>query len=293
MELEVSWLDDSMEPISEWPEAEDMASTQCIATAGCAMCFIIFSPMLHLRCLTLLSIVLNAIPQIQVGAEMVTEVTSRLLHFLVGTALSTTAATVVYNTLSSMMCATPALLITFAPLISVMLASLVGIVPFALISGTVRLIVYIMALVKIRTSLLLGASLAITSGGGHRWSGCTPLVDLDCGCLQISLDSVKCRGFRELVEFVHGNNNIGARCLEHLLVVAHVKSIDQIMVDIALATSASISRIFFSILQVDSLSPTIGISFLPSNPLLIGLPVARGLVIANGEDGASEARWKG
>jgi hypothetical protein len=26
---------------------------------------------------------------------------------------------------------------------------------------------------------------------------------------------------------------------------------------------------------------------------LIGLPVARGLIIANGQDGASEARWKG
>jgi hypothetical protein len=37
----------------------------------------------------------------------------------------------------------------------------------------------------------------------------------------------------------------------------------------------------------------IGISFLPSNPFLIGLPVVRGLVIANGEDGASEAGWKG
>jgi hypothetical protein len=37
----------------------------------------------------------------------------------------------------------------------------------------------------------------------------------------------------------------------------------------------------------------IGVSFLQSNPLLIGLPITRGLVIANGEDGASEARWKG
>jgi hypothetical protein len=41
-----------------------MASMRCIATTGCAMCFIIVSPVLHIRCMTLLSIVLNAIPQI-------------------------------------------------------------------------------------------------------------------------------------------------------------------------------------------------------------------------------------
>jgi hypothetical protein len=52
----------------------------------------------------------------------------------------------------------------FAPLIGVMLAS---IAPFVLISGMVRLIVNIVALVKIRTSLLLGASLAMTPGGGY------------------------------------------------------------------------------------------------------------------------------
>jgi hypothetical protein len=122
---------------------------------------------------------------------------------------------------------------------------------------------------------------------------CTPLVDLDYGHLQISLDSVKCRGFWELVEFVHGDNNVGARCLENLLVVTHVESVNQIAVDIALATHGCISCIFFSILQVDSPSPTIGVSFLPSSPLLIGFPVARGLVVTNGEDGASEAGWKG
>jgi hypothetical protein len=192
MELEVSWLDDSMEPISEWSEAKDMASTRCIAAARCAMCFIVFPPTLHLRCMTLFSIVFYAITQIQIGTEMVIEVTSRLLYFLVGTALSTATTTTVCNTLSSMTCSTPALLITFALLIGVMLTSLVGIVPSALISGTMRLIVYVVALVKIRTSLLPGASLAMTSGGGHRWSRCTPLVDLDCGRLQISLDSVKC-----------------------------------------------------------------------------------------------------
>jgi hypothetical protein len=41
-----------------------MADTWCIATGGCTMCFIIFPPVLHLRCMTLLSIVLDAIPQI-------------------------------------------------------------------------------------------------------------------------------------------------------------------------------------------------------------------------------------
>jgi hypothetical protein len=156
---------------------------------------------------------------------MVIEVTSRLLHFLVGTALSTTTATVVCDTLSSMMCATSTLLMTFAPLVNIKLASLVGIAPFALVSGMVRLLVYIVALVKIRTSSLTGASLEVTSGGGCRKSGCTPLVDLDCGCLQISLDSIKCRRFRELVEFVHGNSDVGAWCLENLLVVAYVESI--------------------------------------------------------------------
>jgi hypothetical protein len=236
----------------------------------------------------LLSIVLNAIPQIQVGAEMVMEVTSRLLHFLVDTALSTTTTTVVCNTLSSMTCAMPALLITFAPLIGVMLILLVGIAPSALILGMVRLIVYVMSLVKIGTS-----SLAVTSGGGRRWSGCTPVVDLDCGRLQNSHDNVKCRGFRKFVPFVHGNDNVGAQCLKHLLVVVHVESVGQITTDIALATRAYISRIFFSILWVDSLSPMIGVSFLVSNPLLIGLPIARGLIVANGEDGASKAEWKG
>jgi hypothetical protein len=63
MELEISWLDDGTEPISEW-EAGDMVSTWCVATAGCAMCFIIFLPTLHLRCMSLLSIVLDAISKI-------------------------------------------------------------------------------------------------------------------------------------------------------------------------------------------------------------------------------------
>jgi hypothetical protein len=92
MELEISWPNNGMEPVSEWPKAEDIASVWCVATAGCAMCFIIFPPALHLRCMLLLSVILDAIPQIQVGAEMITEVTSRLLHFLVSTALSTTTA---------------------------------------------------------------------------------------------------------------------------------------------------------------------------------------------------------
>jgi hypothetical protein len=64
------------------------------------------------------------------------------------------------------------------------------------------------------------------------------------------------------------------------------------MADIALATRACISRIPFGILQVDSPSPMVDVSFLPSDPLLIGLPVTRGLIIANGEYDASEARWK-
>jgi hypothetical protein len=117
VELEISWPNDGTELISEWPEAGDMAGTRCIAMTGYAMCFIIFPHALHLRCMSLLSIVLNAIPQIQVGTEMVMEVASRLLHFLVGTALSTTTATMICSTLSSMTCAMPTLLVTFAPLI--------------------------------------------------------------------------------------------------------------------------------------------------------------------------------
>lgn len=78
-----------------------------------------------------------------------------------------------------------------------------------------------------------------------------------------------------------------------MLVVAHVESVGQIAADIAVATRACVSHIFFTIFQVDSPSPTIGVSFLPSNPLLIDLPVARGIVIANGEDGTSEDESKG
>jgi hypothetical protein len=154
----------------------------------------------------------------------------------------------------------------------------------------VRLIVNVMALVKIRTSSLPGASLAMTPDGGCQWSRCTPLVDLDCGRLQISLDSIKHQGFWELVEFVRGDGNVGARCLKNLLVVAQVESVSQIAADIALATC---DYIFFSIFQVDSLNPMIGVSFFSGSPLLIGFPVARGLVVTNGKDGASEARWKG
>jgi hypothetical protein len=61
------------------------------------------------------------------------------------------------------------------------------------------------------------------------------------------------------------------------------------MADIVLATRGCI---FFSVFQVDSLSPTIGVSFFSGNPLLIDFPVARGLVVTNSEDGASEAGWK-
>jgi hypothetical protein len=71
----------------------------------------------------------------------------------------------------------------FAPLISIMLDSLVSIASSTLISGTVHLIVHVVALVKIGTSLLPGTSLPMTLGSGCRWSGCTPLVDLDCGRL--------------------------------------------------------------------------------------------------------------
>jgi hypothetical protein len=93
--------------------------------------------------MSLISVVLNVIPQIQVGAEKVTEVACRLLHFLVVTALSATTATVVCSTLASMTCATPALLVAFAPLISTMLTSLVSIASSTLISRTVHLIVHV------------------------------------------------------------------------------------------------------------------------------------------------------
>jgi hypothetical protein len=61
-ELEVSWPDDSIEPISERSETGDIASTWRIATARYAMCFIVFPPALHLRCMALFSIVFDAIP---------------------------------------------------------------------------------------------------------------------------------------------------------------------------------------------------------------------------------------
>jgi hypothetical protein len=66
--------------------------------------------------MSLLLVVLNAIPQFQVGTQMVMEVAYRLLHFLIGTALSAMTATTVCNMLASMTCAMPALLVVFAPL---------------------------------------------------------------------------------------------------------------------------------------------------------------------------------
>jgi hypothetical protein len=48
VELEVSWPDDSTEPISEWSKAGDMASTRCIATTRCTMC----SSYSRLRCIS-------------------------------------------------------------------------------------------------------------------------------------------------------------------------------------------------------------------------------------------------
>jgi hypothetical protein len=82
---------------------------------GYTVCFIIITPALHLRCMSLFSVVLDVIPQIHVGTEMVMEVTSRLLHFLVGTVLSTMTAAVVCSTLASMTCATPTLLVVSSP----------------------------------------------------------------------------------------------------------------------------------------------------------------------------------
>jgi hypothetical protein len=115
VELEISWPNTDTEPIDEWLEAEDVAGTRCVAIAGYAMCFITFTPTLHLRCMSLLSVVLDAIPQIHVSAKMVTEVTSRLLHFLVTTVLSSTTVAVVCSRLASLTCATPTLLVASAP----------------------------------------------------------------------------------------------------------------------------------------------------------------------------------
>jgi hypothetical protein len=108
----------------------------------------------------------------------------------------------------------------------------------------------------------------------------------------IDLDSIECWGFRELIYFVHGDSNVGARHLKNLLVVTHVKCVGHIMADIALFTRTCVNRTLFGILQVDSLSSTIGVSFLLSDPLLIGLPIMRGLIIANSKDGTSEVGCK-
>jgi hypothetical protein len=82
-------------------------------------------------------------------------------------------------------------------LIGIKFTLLVSIASSALILGTMHLVVLIRALIKIGSSLLLatisrGTSLVMTSGGRRRWSGCTPLVDLDYGSLQIGPDSIKC-----------------------------------------------------------------------------------------------------
>jgi hypothetical protein len=155
MELEISWPNNGTKPVGEWSEAGDVASARCVATTGCTMCFNIFVLALHLRCVSLFSVVLDATPQICVGAEVVMEVASRLLHFLVDTALSTMTGTAVCSSKASLTCAMSALLVASTTLISIMFASLVGIASSALISGMVHLVVPIEALIKIGSSLLL------------------------------------------------------------------------------------------------------------------------------------------
>jgi hypothetical protein len=49
LELKISWPNNGTDPISEWLEARDMAGTWCVDMAEYAMCFIIFTPALHLR----------------------------------------------------------------------------------------------------------------------------------------------------------------------------------------------------------------------------------------------------
>jgi hypothetical protein len=71
VELEISWPNNGTEPISEWSKAEDVASTRHMATAGYVVCFIIFALALHLRCMSVFLVVLDVIPQIYVGTEVV------------------------------------------------------------------------------------------------------------------------------------------------------------------------------------------------------------------------------
>jgi hypothetical protein len=77
--------------------------------------FIVFVPSLHLRCVSHIDAIVNTFPQIYVGTEVITEVACRLLHFLIVIALSTVTVAVVCSALTSVMCATSALLASCSP----------------------------------------------------------------------------------------------------------------------------------------------------------------------------------
>jgi hypothetical protein len=85
-----------MEPVGERSEAYDNALGPCATSLGCSMFLIVFAPAPHLRCMSRIFAVLDAIPQVHIGAEMVAEVASDLLlHFRVSTAVATsTTATI-------------------------------------------------------------------------------------------------------------------------------------------------------------------------------------------------------
>jgi hypothetical protein len=74
-----------------------------------------------------------------------------------------------------------------------------------------------------------------------------PLIDLDCGRLQISLDSIKCQDSESLLSSFMATAMLALGVL-NTCQLSRMSNVGQIMTDIVLGTHAYISRIFFYIL---------------------------------------------
>jgi hypothetical protein len=130
MELEVFWLDDGTELVGARSKAWDNAPGQCATTLGCSVFLIVFAPAPHLRCMSRVFAIFDAIPQVYIGTKMVTEVASNLLlHFLVSTAVAAATA--------AMICS------SFAPTVSIVFAMPISVTPPALVVGVRRSSVFV------------------------------------------------------------------------------------------------------------------------------------------------------
>jgi hypothetical protein len=247
MELEVFWPNDDTESVGERLEAWDNAPGQCMTTLGCSAFLIVFAPAPHLRCMLHVYAILDAIPQLYIGAEMVAEVASNLLlHFLVSTTVAAMTTAMICSSFAPTVSVMSAMLVyaVCAPLVSVTPPALVVRVRWSSVFMWVHLIVSVWPLTEVRTSLLLtlvdsrhlaltltspGAIGTTTVIGSHGRSRCMSpqpvLIDLDRGGLQIGHDGIKHWELGELCELVHGDINVGAWSLVDLLVAAHVEHV--------------------------------------------------------------------